>query len=108
MTASSGNITATTGNVTAGGTVVFGKLRSAVTTCLDNAAVASAINAGGTVINYTSGADDLNPATWGGAGTDGQIIFVRVNAAQSVEADIEINSISTFVRISGTWYQTSN
>jgi hypothetical protein len=96
------------GDATVTGRLTFGRLVSAPATCLNNTAVATAINTGTSVIDYTSGLDDLNPATWGGAGVDGQIIFVRVNAAQSVEADIEINSVSTFVRISGVWYQTSN
>jgi len=96
------------GDLTVGEKLTFDRLVSPVATCLSNVDVGNAINNGGSVINYTSGLDDLNPTAWGAGGTDGQIIFVRVNAAQSVECDIEINSVSTFVRISGVWYQTSN
>lgn len=114
VTVSSGNVTLTTGNVNAtagtvtGSTIKFGNLVGSVASCATNALVSAAITAGNTVINYTSGADDLDPTVWAGVGTDGQVIFIRAaNFAQSTP-DIQLDKISTFVRIGGAWYQTSN
>ncbi|MEY3313049.1 MAG: hypothetical protein RLZZ578_569, partial [Bacteroidota bacterium] len=113
IVATAGNITATAGDVTAGDDVIATDVlqgKRIVTTVVNTASNAdietAIINGTGSIFNH-SGVDDVDPALWAGDGVSGQIIFIKCSSAQSTWAEIEANETTTFVNISGTWYQTS-